>query len=421
MIFDKAFRAREPTKKSLADTAAASMTLTQLVDWLGSGGLSSAEAPMGDATYFICQRVLSESMGKLPLKLVRKTAKGGTEQLTSEPLYDLLRTRPNRYTTAATFQSRAEFDRNEYGNAFVRIEMTPEGLQLWRLPPPQVTIWFDNARILSDTEHLWYKWSAPNGKVFMFSEQEIIHFPGWYSVDGVAGLPVRTVLRLTIDGALSSEKMLSTLYANGMVGKAVLQYTGDLSVENKAIFAAGIQDYIDGNVSGTKNLIPLPFGTQLTPVDAKLADAQYLELRKFTALQVAGAFGVKPDQINDYTKSSYASSEAQELDFLISTLLWRLENNVQELNYKLLTSQQRADGWTFDYNTGVLLKPTTDALIDASQKAVGGGIYTPNEARSFLGLPASEYGDELYFSNGSALPMRLAGTQYDKNGAEGGN
>ena len=396
------------------------MTLTQLIDWLNGGGLSSPDAPMGDATYFICQRVLSESMGKLPLKLVQKTEDGGTTQLRTDPLYDLLRCRPNRYTTAVTFQSRTEFDRNEFGNAFIRMEMTPKGLQLWRLPPQQVTIWYDNALILSDTAHLWYRWSAPNGKVYMFSDEEIIHFPGWYSVDGISGLPVRDVLKLTVGGALQSQKMLNRLFENGMVGKAVLQYTGDLSAENEKTFTEGVQKYIDGTGGTTKNLIPMPFGTQLAPVDAKLADAQYLELRKFTALQVAGAFGVKPDQVNDYTKSSYSSSEAQEIDFLVSTLLWRLENNVQELNYKLLTPEHRADGWTFDYNTGVLLKPTIDLQIDACQKAVGGGVYTPNEARSFLGLPATDYGGELYFANGSALPMRMAGIQY-QNGAKGGN
>jgi len=411
MIFDTAFRAREPTTKAAGKT---SMTMAEFIDYLRTGEAAKSP-PMGDATYFICQRVLAESMGKLPLKLVRKTADGGTEQLSREPMYHTLRTRPNRYTTACSFQTSMEFDRNEYGNAFAWIRGSGTDMQLWELPPPQVQIWWDNATILADTPYIWYRWSAPDGQAYMLSNEEVIHFRGWYSLDGITGLPVRDILKTTIGGAISAQKTQGKLFENGMVGKAVLQYTGDLDEKNEKTFTAGIQNYIDGKIDTARTLIPVPFGSTLTPIDTKLSDAQFLELRKFTALQVAAAFGVKPDQINDYSKSSYSSSEAQNIDFLVSTLLWRLENNVQELNWKLVR-EQLEDGWTFDYNTGVLLKPTVDQQIDALQRAVGGGIYTPNEGRNFVGLPAVPYGDKLYFSNGSAIPMEQAGKQYDKSG-----
>lgn len=413
MIFDTAFRAREPTTKAAGGET--SMTMAEFIDYLRTGETAKSP-PMGDATYFICQRVLAESMGKLPLKLVRKTTDGGTEQLTKQPLYHTLRTRPNRYTTACSFQTSMEFDRNEYGNAFAWMRGSGKDLQLWELPPPQVSIWWDNAKILADTPYIWYRWSAPDGRAYLLSNEEVIHFRGWYSLDGITGLPVRDILKTTIGGAISAQQTQGKLFENGMVGKAVLQYTGDLSPANANEFTAGIQNYIDGKIDNSRTLIPLPFGATLTPIETKLTDAQFLELRKFTALQVAAAFGVKPDQINDYSKSSYSSSEAQEIDFLISTLLWRLENNVQELNWKLLNPEQRADGWSFDYNTGVLLKPTIDQQIDALQKAVAGGIYMPNEARNYIGLPAATGGDRLYFSNGSAIPMELAGKQYDKSG-----
>ena len=61
-----------------------------------------------------------------------------------------------------------------------------------------------------------------------------------------------------------------------------------------------------GNI---KFSMPVPLGMKLTPLDIKLTDAQFFELRKYTALQIAGAFGVKPNQINDYEKSGYANSE----------------------------------------------------------------------------------------------------------------
>lgn len=59
--------------------------------------------------------------------------------------------------------------------------------------------------------------------------------------------------------------------------------------------------------------------------------AQYYEMRKYTALQIAAAFGVKPNQINDYEKSSYANSETQQLAFLVDTMLFRLTMYEQEI------------------------------------------------------------------------------------------
>ena len=60
---------------------------------------------------------------------------------------------------------------------------------------------------------------------------------------------------------------------------------------------------------------------KLNPLNLKLTDAQFLELKKYTALQIAGAFGIKPNQLNDYEKSSYANSEAQQQAFLTDTML----------------------------------------------------------------------------------------------------
>lgn len=48
-------------------------------------------------------------------------------------------------------------------------------------------------------------------------------------------------------------------------------------------------------------------------------------MKKYSALQIASAFGIKPNQIGDYEKSSYASSEAQQLSFYVDTMLYILK------------------------------------------------------------------------------------------------
>lgn len=414
MIFDKAFQGSATAKST---TTEETLTLAQLVEAFGLQGVKPKQ--LSEATYFACLRILSEAIGKLPLKLNQTTDEQGTVSRTDHPLYRVCRYRPNPFETAASFWSGCELYRNHYGNAYARIQVMRNGdVRLWKLPSDQVDIWWDNARILADTPHLWYRWHAPNGKTYIYSDEEILHFRTWLSFDGVSGLSVRDILKLTIDGSLSSQQMLNKLYDNGMTGKAVLQYTGDLNDGLEQTFVKNLQNYVDGKVDGARSLIPLPLGTSLTPLNIKLADSQFVEIRKYTALQIAAAFGVKPDQINDYTKSSYSSSEAQQIAFLVDTLLWMLGHYEQEISYKMLSAAEISSGYEFKFNTGALLRTTADKQMESLAKGVNNSIYTPDEARNHLDMCRMPGGNRLYAGNGSVLPLELAGIQYMGKGGK---
>src|SRR5690606_38647527 len=127
----------------------------------------------------------------------------------------------------------------------------------------------------------------------------------------------------------------------------------------------------------------------------KLTDSQFFELRKYNALQIAAAFGIKPTQINDYEKSSYASAEAQNLAFYTDTLLWILKQYEEEITYKCLSTSKRNEGYHFKFNVNVILRADMKTQMEALSKGVNNGIYTPNEAREYLDLPAKEGGDQL--------------------------
>ena len=56
-----------------SSTEKETITLEQLVDFLNLNGVSEKE--LSEATYFACLKILSESLGKLPLKLVSTSDK----------------------------------------------------------------------------------------------------------------------------------------------------------------------------------------------------------------------------------------------------------------------------------------------------------------------------------------------------------
>ena len=399
--------------KSTSDT----MTLNQLLEFLGVHDVSG-EA-LSEATYFASLKVLSESIGKLPLKLQQYTPEHGIRVAREHPFYRMLNERPNRYMAASTFWSTMELHRNHYGNAYAWVDTRdPTHPQLWPLDPDCVKVWYDDARLLGDAPDVYYRYSTPRGTITLGSE-EVLHFKSHHTLDGLVGISVREQLASTIQGKVKAQAMLNKMYENGMTAKAVLQYTGSLKDANVDALTRGIEAYAKGAMrdKGVENLIPLPLGMTLTPLNVKLADSQFVELSQFSALQIASALGIPPMYIGDYTKSSFASAEAQQLSFLTNTLLYIVKQYEEEVGYKLLSDGEEAAGYHAKFNTGAILRSDLKTQIDTLSTAVSTFIFTPNEAREKLDMPAKEGGDQL-IGNGSTVPITAVGVQWGAPSAQ---
>ena len=388
------------------------MTLNELLNWLGVHDVE--RGVQSEATYYACLKVLSEALGKLPLRLMQTTADTGVKPLLSHRYYRVLLERPNRFMSASVFWTYLERCRNHKGNGYAIIdEHDPEHPQLWPMDPDKVTVYYDDGRkVLQDVVDVYYVYQTPTGPV-TFSSEEVLHVKAHQTIDGIVGVPVQEQLANTIQGNVKAQNLVNKMYDNGMTAKAVLQYTGGLDDKKVEALVKGVEAYANGKLKekGVENIIPLPVGMTLTPLNVKLADSQFLEVKQYSALQIAAAFGVKPYQIGDYTKSSYASAEAQQLSFLIDTLLFNIKQYEEEISWKLLSDAEAQDGVAVKFNTSVLLRTEFQTLITTLATAVQSFLFTPNEARERLDLPHKEGGDQL-LGNGNAIPVQYAGVQY---------
>ena len=393
-----------------------SMTVQQLLDFLGIAETDSAE--LSEATYYACIKVLSEAIGKLPLKLQIATDTQGIKVAREHRYYRMLNERPNKYMSATVFWAAMEMYRNHYGNAYAYIDtQNPKKPQLLPLDPGCMRVVYDNAGLFGDPNVYYYYSTSKGAHVFM--SEELLHFKSHHTEAGLVGIPVKDQLSATIQGNNKAQALVNKLYDNGMTGKTVLQYTSGIKDASVDAMAKGIQEYIDGKKKGkgVETVVPLPLGLTLTPLNLKLTDSQFLELKQLSALQIASAFGVRPYQIGDYTKSSYASAEAQQLSFLIDTLLFIIKGYEEEIGYKLLTDEEEAAGMHAKFNTAVLLRADQRTQIETLSTAVNSFLYTPNEARAKLDLPAKPGGDAL-LGNGASIPVEYAGSQYTTTARE---
>ena len=201
---------------------------------------------------------------------------------------------------------------------------------------------------------------------------------------------------------------MNNLYQKGLTANAVVKYVGELSKERQRVLLDNIEQQAREN---GRRLISLPVGTDIQTLDLKLTDSQFYELTKYNALKIAAAFGVEPNHLNDYSKSSYANSTAQNLSFYVNTLLYNVTLYEQELNRKLLTAKEQDAGMQFKFNVAVILRGDPTQQADVIQKLVQAGIYSPNDALSLLDRPPTNGGD-VHMINGAYVRLEDIGKAY---------
>lgn len=410
------FRSRIKNAVSALSGRSISLDEQELLEWFGISGQKGKKS-INEVTYFTCLKMLSETMGKLPLKYYKAEGSGRT-RADPDDAARLLINRPNPIMTPATFWGTIEANCQHYGNAFVWIQtiFIKKGKYggeyrvkaFWPMQSDRTTVLMDDAGIFGGAGELYYRYNDPKtGKTYTYAQNSIMHFKTWCSFDGIMGASVQDILKNAVSGAGEAQAYLNSLYTQGMTASMALQYTGDLDKSKRTALANEYNSLFTGAKNAGK-VVPLPIGMTLQPLNIKLTDAQFYELKKYTALQIAAAFGIKPNQINDYEKSSYANSETQQLAFLVDTMLYRLTQYEQEINYKCQTRVQIDNGFFYKFNEKAILRADSETQMGSIKAAVNNGIYTPNEARNLLDMPSIEGGDVLIV-NGNYIPLTKVG------------
>lgn len=393
----------------------------ELLDWLGIS--NTPRKLISEVTYFTCLKMLSETLGKMPIKFYQETDKGITKAKHNKA-YNLLKLRPNSYTTPAIFWATVENNRNHYGNAYVWIRKEFKKQKyggeyqikdLWIMPSQYVQVIYDNGGVFGKDSAIYYVYSDRySGEKHIYPEKDVMHFKTSMTFDGIIGVPVREILETTVEGGLESQNFMNNLYKNGLTASMALQYTGDLDSNLEQKLVEKFEKYANGAKNAGK-IMPVPIGMQLVPLNIKLTDSQFFELKKFSALQIAGAFGIKPNQINNYDKSSYSNSEMQQLSFYVDTELFIIKQYEEEINFKILSDKEIEDGYYYKFNEKVILRTDSKTQAEIMSKYVNNGIYTPNEAREKLDMPKEADADKLIV-NGNYIPIGMVGKQYVKGG-----
>ena len=180
-----------------------------------------------------------------------------------------------------------------------------------------------------------------------------------------------------------------------MLSKIALTYPAKLTDDVKE----NLREYFDARYTGTANHhrpLLLTEGGEAKTLSMSAEDAQLIESRQFSVIDICRFFGVPPVMIGETEKTSSWGSGVEQMArwFTTFTLNDHLTAIEQELEAKLFR-----DGFFAEFDESELTRGDTKTRGEFYRIARGSmqepGFMTTNEIRGAEGLPPVEGGDAL--------------------------
>lgn len=376
------------------------LTLISRSGWVPSAGGNWTLAPVNDATQFqiaaafSCIRLISETVGTLPLKLYKSTDKG---RITARDhyLYPLVTEQPNDYLTAIEWKEMVAIGICAFGQAYNRVHFRPDG----KVHSIEPVIRYKVSPELIDGE--WVYWyTTRDGQRLKLTRREICPVRGFGNVDELEGFSPARLLGDSFGLTSAVEKYGAQFFGSGGRPSGVLKTSASLKAEQRHDIRENFTNYVKESwESGRPPL--LESGVEYQSISTANNEAQFIETRKLQIAEIARIYRVPMPLLMEVDKSSYNNTQQANKHFLDYTLMPYLIRIEQALNSCLLTEKERKDHY-FQFDVRGLLRGDSEERSNFYQKMVVSGVMTVNEIRDLEDYPRIEGADDLM------VPLNMA-------------
>lgn len=334
-----------------------------------------------------CTRIISESIGSLPLNIYRKNPDGSREIAKDHPLHRLFTGKMNSWQTRQEFMETMTYQLVLMGNNFAGIQRNSrkEIISITPLMTEQMDV------TLLDSGGVLYKYSQGKGKPTEYKQEAIWH--NKLFGNGVIGLSPLEYARSSFGIGQGAEQATSNIYRNGGKPSGVVEVDRLLTDTQRA----KIQENFKGLTEGDDGrLFTLEAGMKFNPISLSPQDIELLASRRFQVEDIARFFGVPSVLINDTSSSTSWGSGIQQIvqGFYKLGLRPYLERYEASMMAQLLTPVERLE-YEIEFDFNALLRPDQAERVQANKEAIMSGQMTPNEARSLEGRGKMDGGDNL--------------------------
>lgn len=352
------------------------------------------------ATVWQAIEITSGVVASLPLFVYEDSPRGMRQLARDISLWGLLHESPNSRMTPFEFWRALVISLIFRGNAYARLERRENGevFAMWPMPADQV-----EHEILSDGSSV-YRYYL-NGMIVVLAESSVLHIKGMGN--GVTGLDRLSYMRGTTTEAVAAQDMTTTIFSNGGKPAGVLMIDRVLDAKQRAAVKANFSSLTETPFS---RLHLLEADMKYQQLNMSPAETQALETRRFSVEELARWFNIPAVLLNHANVTTWGSGVDSLIEGFVKFNLGPFLVNLQQAVRKwVLTPAQRAR-YTVEFSADALLRATLEKRIELYGKAIGVGVYKPNEARQLENLPPETGGDQLMV-NSAMIPLTQVGQQ----------
>ena len=364
-------------------------TSEKLAQALGEGYESAAgqrvttTSAMQQLVVFNCVRVLAESIGMLPCRLLKQTGRVRLPA-TTHRLYPLITMAPNSYMTAQEFWEMLVACLCLRGNFYAyKVQALGSVIELLPLSPDIVT------PKLKEDWTVEYKVNFKSGEKTL-TQDDIWHVR-LFTLDGLNGLNPIAYARQALGLGQAMDAHAAKLFTNGAVTSGVLRTEQQLTDEAFGRLKTEFQGEHMGVANAYKPMI-LEMGLDWKPISLNAQDTQFIESKKLTEAQICGLFRVPPHLVASMEKMTLNNIEHMGMSFVnysLVPLMTRIEHRIQ---VGLLSEKDRLTHYA-KFNAGALMRGDLKGRYESYGKGIQWGILSPNDCRELEDENPREGGD----------------------------
>lgn len=358
---------------SLSDPEA-SQKLTSFMGGAASvtGKAVNSSTSMQVTAFFACVRLLAETMGALPSRIYERQ-KDGNAQPVDHPLGEVLIDQPNSDMNGVEYREASTANCSAHGNTYSLIERRGDGNVISLYPVPSAGV-----EVKPSKEGSMLYGIMDRGKREWYPPEKIWHRKG-FSFDGRIGLSPIQCAREAIGLALAGEEFNARLFGQGLMPSAKVSIPQWLTPEQRTLANQKLMEMHAGVRNMNKPML-LEGGMTVESGLLSPNDAQFLELRQFTVVEICRMFGVKPHMIAELERATDNNIERLSLEFVTYTMLPHIRRD-EVAARKLFTPADRSR-FFYRYNFEGLLRADSAARAALYSIMLQNGVFNRNEVRA---------------------------------------
>lgn len=385
-LLDRLFGAAPLEQRDALDNPAIPLnellTQTGLFDESVSEIVVTPEKAMTVMAFFSCVSLLARTIGGLDL-LVYDRVDGARRRVDDDPRCDLLQYDANPRDISLLLWSYEMLCLCVWGAGYVWMETDQAGdiVALWPVKPTRIM----PIKAPDGTPY----WAVENDDHTrdILAWDEVMPFRA-IGMDMVHAMAPYKIARQALGISKAAEEFAARTFSNGSRPYGVITHDKQITKDQwdaiKASWGAGHK-----GLKNAHNIGMLPMGVDYKPVDYNPEPYQHIQAREFEVAEMGRLFSIPLHYLGvANANTTYASVDAQSLDFVNFTLSWYLRLISQTVRkYMFRFPEDKARRRFVEHDTDPLLR--TDAVSRAKIQAVQRmwALRNADELREQDGLP----------------------------------